>query len=76
MNAVLVENMPSNIIKKFGKKIDYNVLYTYINDEKKYKKNVENMELLEYINSDEYKNEKENYQSPEDFLFDLKNMRN
>ncbi len=76
MNAVLVENMPSKIINKFGEKIDYNMLYTYIQEEKKESKNIEDMTLLEYINSDEYKNESSNYQTPEEFLFDLKKMRN
>ena len=75
MNAVLVENMPNKIIKKFWNKIDYNVLYTYFKS-KEEKKDIEDMSLLEYINSDEYKNEPNNYQTPEDFLADLKKMRN
>jgi len=73
MNAVLVENMPTKIINKFGEKIDYNILYTYIREEKKESKDIEDMTLLEYINSDEYKNDDwKYYDNAEDFLSDLK----
>jgi len=72
MNAVLVENMPNKITEKFWNRIDYNVLYTYFQSEEKTEKDIEDMSLLEYINSDEYKNESSNYQTPEDFLADLK----
>ena len=76
MNSVLVENMPSKIINKFWNKIDYNILCTYIQSEKKEEKDIEDMSLLEYINSDAYKDEPNNYQTPKEFLSDLKNMRN
>ena len=76
MNAVLVENIPSIITEKFWNKISYEILYTYIKSEKKEEKDIEDMSLLEYINSNSYKNEPSNYQTPEDFLADLKNMRN
>lgn len=76
MNAVLIENMPNKIIKKFWNKVDYNIFMSYIQTEKKEEKNIDNMSLLEYINSDEYKNEKSNYQTPEDFLNDLNKLKN
>ncbi len=76
MTAVLVENIPTKIVKEFWNKIDYNILYTYIQSEKKEEKDIEDMSLLEYINSDAYKSEPSNYQIPKDFISDLKNMRN
>ena len=73
MNAVLIENMPNKIIKKFWNKVDYNIFMSYIQTEKKEEKNIDDMSLLEYINSDEYKNEKSHYyDNAEDFLSDLK----
>jgi len=72
MNAVLVENMPSKITEKFGNKIDYKVLYTHFKSEEE-KKDIENMSLLEYINSDEYKNDNwKYYDNAKEFLSDLK----
>jgi hypothetical protein len=76
MNAVLVENMPSIITQKFWNKINYDILYTYIKSEKKEKKDIEDMSLLEYINSDSYKNDDwKYYNNAEDFLSDLKKWK-
>jgi len=74
MNTLLVENIPTEITKKFWKKINYKVLYTYIKSEdKEEKKDIEDMSLLEYINSDEYKNDNwKYYDNAEEFLADLK----
>ncbi|MDQ7009279.1 MAG: hypothetical protein Q9M94_03230 [Candidatus Gracilibacteria bacterium] len=73
MNSILVENMSSKIIEKLGNKIDYNIFVSYIQTEKKEEKNIDDMTLVEYINSDEYKNENSHYyDNAEDFLSDLK----
>ena len=58
-----IEKNPTNIF----------ITLEYLNFEKPKKKDIEDMTLLEYINSDEYKNEESIYYTDaESFLSDLK----
>ncbi len=70
MATITIENVPENIVKLYGTRIKYTRDFIF---PKKKEKDVEDMTLLEYINSDEYKNEERKYYSdPMEFLSDLK----
>ena len=71
MATITIENVPENIVKLYGTKFNYNKnIFTPP------KKDIEDMTLLEYINSDEYKNDESICFTPEEFLADLKKYKN
>ena len=68
MVTITIENVPEDIVKLYWIKFTYS--NKIFNPEKK---DIGDMTLLEYINSDEYKNETPKlYDNVEDFLSDLK----
>ena len=68
MATITIENVPEKMIKIYGTKIKYSKDIVFPK-----KKDIEKMTLLEYINSDEYKNEEPKcYTNVDDFLADLK----
>lgn len=71
MATIIIENVPENIVKLYGTKIIYSKNIFNLPQ-----KNIEDMTLLEYINSDEYKNEEAVYMTPEEFLSDLQKYKN
>jgi hypothetical protein len=68
MATILIENIPESVVKTFGTKIRYTKGIVFPK-----KKRAEDVTLLEYIKSDEYKNEKNKYYAdPVEFLADLR----
>lgn len=71
MATITIENVPENIIKMYGTKMKYTRDFVFPSQ-----KNIEDMTLLEYINSDEYKNEKKNFVDYDVFVQELKSKLN
>ena len=68
MATITIENVPESVVKTFGTRMRYNKDFVFPK-----KKDIEDMTLLEYINSDDYKNEERRYYTdPHEFLSDLK----
>jgi len=71
MATITIENVPESIVKTIWTRIRYTKDFVFPK-----KKDIEDMTLLEYINSDEYKNEEAVYMTPEEFLSDLQKYKN
>jgi len=68
MATITIENVPENVIKKYGSHLRYSSQMVLTPE-----KDIEDMTLLEYLQSEEYKNEKpKHYTDVEEFLSDLK----
>lgn len=71
MATITIENVPESIVKTIWTRIRYTKDFVFpVNND------IEDMTLLEYINSDEYKNEESINFTPEEFLSDLKKYKN
>ena len=72
MGTIIIENVPESVTREYGTRIKYTKDLIF-----PIKKDTEEMTLLEYINSNEYKNDEgEVFFTWEDFLTDLQKYKN
>ena len=68
MATITLENVPESVVKQYGSTIPFSYDLSFSRE-----KPQEDMTLLEYIHSDEYKNEERKpYTNIDLFLYDLK----